>query len=231
MLRRIKWQYIALIAIPVLLGNGLAYLKSREISAQLENKNTEIENLTGQLTTIRKSNSQLEVDLQTNQTVLEELSEQQRKQFNELSELRRELTFYKRIVAPEKVVEGVELEALTFTPEASDGYYYMNLVLIQVQKKKRHIKATATLSISGSLDGEPAKYLWNDIVDDKKQKLIFSFKYFQSFESSIKLPDGFVPERVELNVKVKGSRWYSGLKLHQKFDWGSVLQVNESIDS
>ena len=229
MFKIIKPRYIVLLALAILLGYGFYYLKSMESAAKIVMKDDEIARLNTGLAETTKMKAQIEAELQTSEIVVEQLTEQQRILFNENTELKRELVFYQRIMAPEDVINGVKLESLTFIPEVSEDYYFMQLVLMQVQKKKRHIKATADLVFYGSLAGEPAEYTWNELVDDTQQQLKFSFRYFQTIEASIKFPLGFVPERVQFIGKVKGNRWNSGIKLKQNFDWSAVLQNSDSI--
>ncbi|NQZ91184.1 MAG: hypothetical protein HRT97_02445 [Moritella sp.] len=229
MFKIIKPRYIVLLALAILLGYGFYYLKSMESAAKIVMKDDEIARLNTGLAEATKMKAQIEAELQTSEIVVEQLTEQQRILFNENTELKRELVFYQRIMAPEDVINGVKLESLTFIPEVSEDYYFMQLVLMQVQKKKRHIKATADLVFYGSLAGEPAEYTWNELVDDTQQQLKFSFRYFQTIEASIKFPLGFVPERVQFIGKVKGNRWNSGIKLKQNFDWSAVLQNSDSI--
>ena len=229
MFKIIKPRYIVLLALAILLGYGFYYLKSMESAAKIVMKDDEIARLNTGLAEATKMKAQIEAELQTSEIVVEQLTEQQRILFNENTELKRELVFYQRIMAPEDVINGVKLESLTFIPEVSEDYYFMQLVLMQVQKKKRHIKATADLVFYGSLAGEPAEYTWNELVDDTQQQLKFSFRYFQTIEASIKFPLGFVPERVLFIGKIKGNRWNSGINLKQNFDWSAVLQNSDSI--
>jgi len=229
MFKIIKPRYIVLLALAILLGYGFYYLKGMESAAKITMKDDEIARLNTGLAETTKLKAQIEAELQTSEILVEQLTEQQRILFNENAELKRELVFYQRIMAPEDVINGVKLESLTFIPEVSEDYYFMQLVLMQVQKKKRHIKATADLVFYGSLAGEPAEYTWYELVDETQQQLKFSFRYFQTVEASIKFPLGFVPERVEFIGKVKGNRWNSGIKLKQSFDWSAVLQNSDSI--
>jgi len=229
MFKIIKPRYIVLLALAILLGYGFSYLKGMESAAKIIMKDDEIARLNTGLAETSKMKAQVEVELQTSQILVEQLTEQQRNLFNENAELKRELVFYQRIMAPEDVINGVKLESLTFIPEVSDDYYFMQLVLMQVQKKKRHIKASADLVFYGSLDGKPVEYRWSELADETQQKLNFSFRYFQAVEASIKFPLGFVPERVAFVGKVKGNRWNSGINLKQNFEWSAVLQNSDSI--
>jgi len=229
MFKIIKPRYIVLLALAVLLDYGFSYLKGMESAAKITMKEDEIARLNSGFSEISKVKAQIEVELQTTQILVDQLTEQQRMLFNENAQLKRELVFYQRIMAPEKVINGVKLERLTFIPEVSDDYYFVQIVLMQVEKKKRHIQARADLVFYGSEEGQPAEYRWSELVDEKEQKLTFSFRYFQTIEASIKLPLGFVPERVVFVGKIKGNRWNSAINLKQSFAWSAVLQSSDAI--
>ncbi|MDX2319065.1 MAG: hypothetical protein QNK26_00520 [Moritella sp.] len=229
MFKIIKPRYMVLLALAILLGYGFSYLKGMESAAKITIKDDEIARLSTELAETSKMKAQVEAELQTTQILVDQLTEQQRTMFNENTELKRELVFFQRIMAPEDVINGVKLESLTFIPEVSEDYYFMKIVLMQVQKKKRHIKASADLVFYGSEEGEPVEYRWSDLVDENQQKLTFSFRYFQTIEASVKFPLGFVPERVAFVGKVKGNRWNSAINLTQNFDWSAVLQSSDAI--
>ena len=230
MLKMIKPRRLLLLLGVVLLGYGIAYLKGMEASAQLTVQGAKIGRLTTELSASNAALARAEVELQTGQVMLADITEQQRLLTSENTSLKRQLVFYQRIMAPEAVINGVQLESLSFTPEVSADYYSMQLVLMQVQKQKRHIKANAELVFYGSIEGEPVTFNFNELIDASQPKLDFSFRYFQSIEASIKLPSGFVPERVAFVGSIKGNRWNRGIDLKQSFNWAEVVSVNETSD-
>ena len=230
MLKMINPRRLLLLLGVVLLGYGIAYLKGMEASTQLTVQGVEIGRLTTELSASNTALARAEVELQTDQVMLADVTAQQRLLISENANLKKQLVFYQRIMAPETVINGVQLESLSFTPEVSTDYYYMQLVLMQVQKQKRHIKANAELIFYGSIEGEPVVFSFNELSDASQPKLDFSFRYFQSIEASIKLPSGFVPERVAFVGSIKGNRWNRGIDLKRSFNWAEVVSVNDASD-
>lgn len=230
MLKKIKLHHILQLAVIFVVGYGVGHFLQRDAVKQVEVQAQQIINLESELSSIRKIKAQASVDLQTTSVQLASIQEQQRALFNENAELKKDLTFYQRIMAPEKVINGVMLDSLLIADEVSDGYYYLEVVLVQVQRKKRHIKAQGELIISGSLAGKPIEYSWTQLRDDKTEKLAFSFRYFQKIEARLKLPEGFIPERINFAADVKGNRWNSGSKLTESYEWEGVLQSNSALE-
>lgn len=225
MLEKIRlWHIQLLIAIVVVIGS-VNYVLNMQASELVAVQEQQILNLESDLHNSNKDRAEAAVELQTLQAEFSALTDLQGKLFTENAELKKKLLFYQRILAPEKVINGVTLDSFTMTKEASTDYYYMQVVLAQVQRKKRHIKAQGELSVYGSLNGKPKSYKWKALRSDKKQNLSFSFRYFQSIEASIKMPSGFVPERVVFKADIKGNKWNSGVKLNQSFDWDNLLKA------
>lgn len=226
MLEKIRLWHIKALVVILILSFGLGYLLNMKSNKRVKVQNLQIINLESALVNSNKAKAKASVEVQTMQAQLDKLNEQQRQLFSENAALKKELVFYQRIMAPETVINGVTLDSLIFTPEVSENYYYMQVVLVQVQKNKRHIKAQGELTVYGSMDGKPAEYTWKELRDKKNESLDFSFRYFQGIEATIKFPTGFVPERVTFAADIKGNRWNSGIKLNQSFEWGSVLKMN-----
>lgn len=227
MLEKIRLWHIQLVIVIVVIIGAVNYVLNMQASQLVAVQEQEILNLENDLFNSNNDRAESAVELQTLQAEYVALTELQSQLYTENGELQKKLAFYQRIMAPEKIINGVTLDSLTFTPEVSENYYYMQVVLAQVQRKKRHIKAQGELSIHGSLNGQPKSYKWKSLRSDSKQSLTFSFRYFQSIETSIKIPVGFVPERVVFKADVKGNKWNSGVKLNQSFEWASILQAKQ----
>ena len=226
MLERIRLWHIQLLIVIVVVIGSINYVLNMQASELVAVQEQQILHLESDLSSSKKQFAESSVELQTLQAQFSVLTDLQGKLYNENAELKKKLLFYQRILAPEKVINGVTLDSLTVSKEASTDYYYMQVVLAQVQRKKRHIKAQGQLSVYGSLNGKPKSYKWKTLRSDKKQNLTFSFRYFQSIEASIKMPAGFVPERIVFKADIKGNKWNSGVKLNQSFDWDSLLQTS-----
>ena len=58
------------------------------------------------------------------------------------------------------------------------------------------------------------------LIGDNDSKAIgFSFRYFQDFERELMLPDGFVPDRVMVEVSPKGRKGRAAKAIKQTFEW------------
>jgi hypothetical protein len=98
-------------------------------------------------------------------------------------------------------------------PTTHDKTFRYKLVLTQVIKNNRVTRGEVEIQIEGVQNGKHRTMSLANVSVEKHKKLPFKFKYFQSFEGDLIIPDGFVPSRV--NVKVVSNR----VTLDKTFGW------------
>ncbi|RCU51617.1 MULTISPECIES: DUF6776 family protein [Corallincola] len=165
----------------------------------------------------------LTAELQVEQAANAAMQQEMVAHLNEIYEQRRELTFYRKIMAPEKEASGVVIDEFGISATASAGFFRFRLVLMQLKRSKQFAKGAIELRIEGSQTGEPATLNLAELagLTDKQQK--FSFRYFQEIEGAFTLPEGFVPERVEIRASLpkRGSRKASSTA--KMYTWQQLL--------
>jgi hypothetical protein len=131
----------------------------------------------------------------------------------EILELKEEVAFYRSIVAPRESSRGLRIQRFKIMPTAQDKTFRYKLVLTQVIKNNRVTRGKVEIQIEGVQNGKHRTMSLANVSVEKQKKLPFKFKYFQSFEGDLIIPDGFVPSRV--NVKVVSNR----VTLDKTFGW------------
>ena len=137
------------------------------------------------------------------------------------NELRRELSFYQKVMAPELEEEGFTIESLNIEGTNSINFFRFALVVMQRDKRKNYVKGQARLSLVGSLSGKPKEF---DLLElaSLGNEVEFSFKYFDVIEGEVVLPEGFVPEKVVVNTQLADAKWGKG-SLQRTFDWDDLV--------
>jgi hypothetical protein len=101
-------------------------------------------------------------------------------------------------------------------------------VLTQVLKNDRLARGDVDVVLEGIRedDGQQETIKLKDVAVPKIRSLNFRFKYFQSFEGDMEMPEGFVPIRVNVTVNPSSRRLKSVQKV---FDWtvGSLTDLGE----
>lgn len=137
-----------------------------------------------------------------------------------IQEQRDAIEFYRGIMSPEDGGRGLRVQSVKLSRGAGEREFMVRLVLVQVMKHDRAVKGDVDLVLEGAQDGVAASYSLEDLVPaDEDSSWPFQFRYFQTFDRNLVLPDGFLPER--LNVRVR-SRTKSVDSVEQTFAWQTV---------
>ena len=134
---------------------------------------------------------------------------------DEVLALKEEIAFYRGIVSAGKE-KGLNIQTFVLDKEASPGAYRFQLVLTQNLKRVRMISGKVKLKIMDELDGRSKELLVSDMNGKQADYLKFEFKFFQRIEGRFTLPDGFRPERLQVEVVSSGKRRAS---VEKSFEW------------
>ncbi len=134
-----------------------------------------------------------------------------------IQEQRDAIAFYRGIVSPTDGISGLRVQDLKLTRGKEEREFTLRLVLVQAMKHDRKVSGDVNVSIVGSQDGVSTTYPFSDLlVGDEKAAWPFSFRYFQDFDRTLVLPDGFEPEQITVEVK---SKTRSISSIEESFAW------------
>lgn len=139
------------------------------------------------------------VDKQTYEVVRKDLKQLQ----EEILELRSEVEFYRGIVSPKERQAGLNIQSFNIASVSENGLYHFELVMSQVLKNDRFVKGVVKLFVHGSLAGEPQSLDFRNISPNKSVGRDIRFRYFQRMEGDIRLPDGFVPRNITVEMDAR----------------------------
>jgi cell division protein FtsB len=129
------------------------------------------------------------------------------------------IAFYRGIVSPSDGNSGLRVQDFKLTRSTEERVFNLRLVLVQAMKHDRKVSGDVALSVEGSEDGEAKTYAFGDLLpEDANKDWPFSFRYFQNFDRQLVLPDGFTPERVNVEVR---SRTRSISSIEESFAWAT----------
>lgn len=132
----------------------------------------------------------------------------------EILELREEVDFYRGIVSPSERVAGLNIQAFKIEPAGEEGLYHFNMVMTQVLKNDRFVRGAVKMYLQGVQGGEPLSLEFKDISPNKSVGGSFRFRYFQQMEGDVRLPEGFVPRMVQIELAPNGRK-----KITKSFPW------------
>ena len=180
-----------------------------------------------EVTRLRKENESLKYELSRaaraediNRATREDNHEQLVTLQTEIATLNQELDFYREIVGGTEVESGPKVKGIQLKVLNGDGRYRYRVVLTHVDKDDRTAEGVLNLGFSGELEGQRKALTFADVKESGPESLAFKFKHFRLFEGTIKMPDGFVPQQLQVAVRNKaGSRG----SFAETYDWATIL--------
>ncbi len=161
----------------------------------------------------------LEVELTVEQLASQNAQATLKKMSLEHYQVKKELAFYEKVMAPEKEADGLVIDSINVTASQSPNHYNFKVILVQQQLKKRYAKGYVDLVVEGSLANKPSKLKLSAISSVTKKELAFSFKYFQVIEGSFTLPEKFLPEKIQLSAILSKTKWQKYQKFNKTLTW------------
>lgn len=181
-----------------------------EHSEQLEDRNKQLSEQIALLERSRQveSGAYAEVD-----DTLKELQE-------EILELKEEVAFYRGIVSSRESAGGLTIQSFKVEKTQEERVYQFKLVLTQVMKNDRIVRGRIDIELEGVNSGKVQKLSISKASGGAKTNFQLKFKYFQTIEGSVVLPEGFLPTRVFLEIRPKGKRL---TRMNKTYDWAAIL--------
>jgi hypothetical protein len=137
---------------------------------------------------------------------------------DEVLALKEEVAFYRGIVSDGKE-KGLKIQTFQVDKETTPGAYRFQLVLTQHLKRVKMISGTIKLNVLDEHNRAPTKLLLSDMSGNQSDALSFEFKFFQRIEGRFTLPDGFNPDRLQIQVVSSGKKPAS---VEKSFEWRSL---------
>ena len=182
-----------------------------QLQSQLEEAQAENVESTRQATMLKR-NSRIDDDASV------QLKDTLAKVQNEALELKKELSFYKSIVAPEQGSRSIAIQTIQLKRNEAGDYNY-KIMVSQRGRNDRFARGTIDVSIEGVKKGQPVILKLTDVSNATKKPMKFGFKYFQNFEGVMTLPAAFLPDYLRVKVKPSTGKMKS---INEQFAWSDL---------
>lgn len=117
-----------------------------------------------------------------------------------LSELKKELAFYRNIVSPKTGDIGARVQNLTVARAGKPDLYDLQFTLIRSMGYEGELSGQVQITLRGLRDGEPVDLAWTELALDPSSELVFSFQYYQRLGGAFRLPEDIHPIRLAVEV-------------------------------
>ncbi len=127
---------------------------------------------------------------------------------SQIARLNQDLSFYRGLVQPDSLVH-VKVQQMQIVPDAAGpgaaaesaaAQYHLKFVLMQTGKPASVVAGSAAIVVDGLLHGKPASLNFADLSPNRRVSLAYSFRYFEDFDELIRLPQGFEPTRIGVEI-------------------------------
>ena len=195
---------------------GFNRFAADEELARLEARIAELE---GEVRRLDEARIQLETTAKTEQETYREVSGTLRELQEKIQEQREAIAFYRGIISPEESESGLRIQDLQVVRGTEPDHYRLRMVLVQVKQHHRQVYGKVQLSVDGALNGELVSLPYARLLPPSgSERWNYGFRYFQDFERELRMPDGFTPQRINVELEPTG-RGNTGVR--QSFDWST----------
>lgn len=114
-----------------------------------------------------------------------------------------ELTFYRGIVSPEDGIGGLRIQRFQVLPGTSERAFRLRLVLVQSMRQDTVVAGSVMVHIEGVRENKPTQLTLAEMGGETRADGLvpFQFRYFQSLEQIVTVPEGFDPKAVTVEVR------------------------------
>ena len=134
-------------------------------------------------------------------------------------EMKKQLAFYEKVMAPEKQSAGLLVESIKITATKIPQKYHFQVALVQQQLKRRYSKGYIDIAFIGQQKEKKITLKLTDVSDITKKNAAFSFQYFQVISGEFTLPADFKPEEVQVSAILTKSKWQKYAKKEKSILW------------
>ncbi len=154
-----------------------------------------------------------EVDRKANESVRQEVIVLK----EEIAVLTEENSFYRGLMAPTKNKRGLSFGVVELSQSERTRTYNYKVVMQQLATNHSLLNGTLLCKVVGRANGKDVEYNLNQLSSQLKTDVIkLRFKYFQTVEGQLQLPEGFEPLRIELVAKSTGK---NPVTVEKRFGW------------
>lgn len=126
-----------------------------------------------------------------------------------------DLAFYRSIVSPADGIQGLRVQRFEVLPGDEPRQVKLKLTLVQAMRHESIVSGLAQITLVGMQGDAPARHSVGELLGKPRAELPFSFRYFQTVEQVVSLPEGFQP--FETDVRVHSTKLRAPVQ--QTFPW------------
>ncbi len=186
-----------------------------QLRIDVQDKSLELNNLRQEVANLKLGS---QVDRKASEGVKTEVVELK----GQIAALQEDIGFYRGLMSPTSNDRGLTIGSLNVISRGVPRQYNYKLVVQQLATRHDTLNGNLTFTVVGQQDDKLMTLHLKDISDNVSYKNIkLRFKYFQTIEGVLTLPENFEPIRIELVAQTSGT---DKVVVEKKFGW--LVQEN-----
>ena len=219
-----KWTLLVALIMFAMVGFGykLARIIDEGDSKKVQAQQETIAILSEENHALTTKVNQLEVAMELATLETESITNTLGEQKKELEAQQELLSFYERVVAPEKTDEGFAIEGVEIF-KLSDNTYQLRLVLLQSKQQKAVINGSLDIAVVGQRNGEVITLKSGEsslLAEDIK----YRFRFFQAVNVTLTIEEDINPETISFSTTVYQYKTRKG-NYEISVPWNEALSV------
>ena len=219
-----KWTLLVALIMFAMVGFGykLARIIDEGDSKKVQAQRETIAILSEENHALTTKVNQLEVAMELATLETESITNTLGEQKKELEAQQELLSFYERVVAPEKTDEGFAIEGVEVF-KLSDNTYQLRLVLLQSKQQKAVINGSLDIAVVGQRNGEAITLKSGEsslLAEDIK----YRFRFFQAVNATLTIEEDINPESISFSTTVYQYKTRKG-NYEISVPWNEALSV------
>ena len=219
-----KWTLLVALIMFAMVGFGykLARIIDEGDSKKVQAQQETIAILSEENHALTTKVNQLEVAMELATLETESITNTLGEQKKEIEAQQELLSFYERVVAPEKTDEGFAIEGVEVF-KLSDNTYQLRLVLLQSKQQKAVINGSLDIAVVGQRNGEAITLKSGEsslLAEDIK----YRFRFFQAVNVTLIIEEDINPESIAFSTTVYQYKTRKG-NYEISVPWNEALSV------
>ena len=219
-----KWTLLVALIMFAMVGFGykLARIIDEGDSKKVQAQQETIAILSEENHALTTKVNQLEVAMELATLETESITNTLGEQKKEIEAQQELLSFYERVVAPEKTDEGFAIEGVEVF-KLSDNTYQLRLVLLQSKQQKAVINGSLDIAVVGQRNGEAITLKSGEsslLAEDIK----YRFRFFQAVNVTLTIEEDINPESISFSTTVYQYKTRKG-NYEISVPWNEALSV------
>ncbi len=221
--RRLRVYGTLFVVLAVLLAFVGGQISVRENTSRIERDRVRLKDQVNQLdSALRAARNELALH-RTGSEVSQQAQEQVRSEIRDLrgqlAELEEAVAFYKSVMAPGSVEQGLRIEKFDLAATGTSGEFAFRLVLTQIGDNRNNIAGDVLLRLAARRNDAPVQLNGSDMLVEGSETR-FRFRYFQELTGRLRLPADVVPEQITVEA-------INGARRNQKTEKTYMWQLQE----